>query len=115
MEFIEGTTQYLISCSGNRYAVRVIDPEGVERVIVQFVVSSNPAVKSFADPDATLELKDESESLWSGYFDDNISRFEYYTVYRFVAFDKNGISTLLYIPSLFNFYAVDTGCGIIPG
>jgi hypothetical protein len=83
---------------------------------MQFHVGFNPTPKDFANPDAELDLSNEGNDIWGGYFNDTISEHKSATNYRFVAFDKNGISTLFYIAGKFSYYAKDSGCiTIVPG
>jgi len=115
LEFIDGNTSELKTCKGNYFAINVKDPEGVVRVIMQFHVGTKePSNRDFQGPDAVLVLSNEKESLWGGIFNDNISRPKNYTYWRFVAYDSNGITTVLYIPGVFRYFSNDLTCGVIP-
>lgn len=113
--YVDGNTADLKTCSRIRFAADVVDPEGVQQVLVQFVVKdSPPSTRDFASPDAELRLNNQRGTLWTGFFNDTISQYQLTTYWRFVAIDANGIGTFYFEPRRFGYDARDFGCVVIP-
>ena len=113
--YVDGNTADLKTCSRIRFAADVVDPEGVQQVLVQFVVKdSPPTARDFASPDAKLLLNNQRGTLWTGFFNDTISQYQLTTYWRFVAVDVNGIGTFYFEPRRFGYYARDFGCVVVP-
>jgi len=112
---LEGKTGDLQRCERIRFAANVIDPEGVQQVIVRFHVGDKePTTKNFSSPDAELYLVNEAGDRWGGYFNDAISQYQRTTYWWFIVIDSNGIGTFYYEPGKYSYFARDFGCGVIP-
>ena len=111
--FSEGATGDVFSCEEMRFAAHVSDPEGVSRVLVQFVVGeSEPGPSDFLTPTAEIELLYEGGDLWGLWFNDTFSEYLMTTYWRFAVIDQFGTPTFYYEPGRFNYFAAEVGCTI---
>lgn len=108
---LESPPSVLQRCERNRFAANVIDPEGVERVVIRFYVGDQePSARDFRSPDAELVLVNEAGERWAGYFTDRITPHQHSLYWWFLVTDKNDITTFYYEAGKFNYFARDFSC-----
>ena len=98
-----------------RFAAHVSDPEGISRVLVQFIVGeSEPTPSDFLNPTAEIDLLYEGRDLWGRTFTDTFSEYQMTTYWRFLVIDEFGTPTFYYEPGRFNYFAAEVGCNVVP-
>ena len=113
--YSEGAIGDVFSCEEMRFAAHVSDPEGISRVLVQFIVSeSEPTPREFLNPDAEIDLLFEGGDLWGRTFTDTFSIYQMRTYWRFLVIDQFRTSTFYYEPGRFSYFAAEVGCIEIP-
>lgn len=113
--YSEGATGDVFSCEEMRFAAHVSDPEGISRVIVQFIVGeSEPSPSNFLNPIAEIELLYEGGDLWGRTFNDTFSIYQMNTYWRFLVIDQFGTRTFYHEPGRFSYFAAEVGCNEIP-